>query len=190
VDARFTPANAEGAGPLRARLGLTGRYVTAMGGAPRRGLEIAVAAWRRLRTAGNPTALVVVGSEQPCLGPGVVYAGAVDDRDWAALLAGADAFCYPTRYEGFGFPALESIASGTPVVCAPVGSLPEVLGDAAEWCEAPTVEAVAAGLHRLLDDPEHAAEVRRRGMARTAAHPSWEDTANLMLSAYRAAAKR
>jgi glycosyltransferase involved in cell wall biosynthesis len=114
-----------------------------------------------------------------------VWAGAVDDEEWADLLAGAEAFCYPTRYEGFGVPALESMACGSPVVCARVASLPEVLGDAAEWCDAATVEAIAVGLRRVLDDPEHAAVLRERALARAAAHPSWEHTAGVMLRAYR-----
>jgi alpha-1,3-rhamnosyl/mannosyltransferase len=80
---------------------------------------------------------------------------------------------------------LESIASGTPVVCAPVGSLPEVLGDAAEWCAAPTVTALAAGLRRVLDHHDHAEDLRRRGLEQAARHPSWEHTAGLMLRAYR-----
>jgi glycosyltransferase involved in cell wall biosynthesis len=185
VESRFGPSRAAAAVPLCAQLGVAGRYVIAMGGARRRGLDVAVAAWRNVRAAGTETALVVVGSERPPAEPGLTYAGAVTDVEWAALLAGAQAFCYPTRYEGFGVPALESIASGTPVVCAPIASLPEVLGDAAEWCEEPTVDAIAAGLHRVLDDPTRADHLRRRGLARAANHPTWEQTASVMLQAYR-----
>jgi len=133
------------------------------------------------------TDLVVVGPEQ-VPDSGAIHAGPVADCEWAMLLAGAEAFCYPTRYEGFGVPALESIASGTPVVCAPVASLPEVLGDAAEWCRAPTVRLVAGGLRRVLNDPAHAADLRRRGLARAAAHQSWEKSAETLLAAYRDAA--
>jgi len=190
VEASFTPDRATEAGPLRERLGLTGRYVVAMSGARRRGLEVAKAAWRRAHAAGDTVDLVVVGPEALEPEPGVVHAGSLDDRDWPVLLADAAAFCYPTRYEGFGVPALESIASGTPVVCAPVGSLPEVLGDAAEWCEAPTVDAISAGLRRVLEDPERADLLRRRSLARAAAHPGWEEAGDALLSAYRAAARR
>jgi glycosyltransferase involved in cell wall biosynthesis len=184
VEARFDPLHGHEATAICKRLGISGRYIVAMGGAPRRGLDVAVAAWREAH-AGSGVALIVVGSERVRDELGLVSAGALDDREWAALLAGAEAFCYPTRYEGFGVPALESIASGTPVVCAPVGSLPEVLGDAAEWCAAPTVAAVAAGLRRVLDDRDHADKLRRRGLEQAARHPSWEHTAGLMLRAYR-----
>jgi glycosyltransferase involved in cell wall biosynthesis len=183
VEPRFDPSRANEAGALCARLGVRGRYITAMGGARRRGLEVAVAAWRNVR-ADTGVALVVVGSETLPDEPGLAYAGSVSDDEWAALLAGAEAFCYPTRYEGFGIPALESMASGTPVVCARVGSLPEVVGDAAEWCRAPTPDEITSGLRHVLNDPRHTEDLRRRGLRRVAAHPSWEHTAGVLLRAY------
>ena len=115
-----------------------------------RAFDVAVAAWRHLRATGVEGSLVVVGGEHPPDEDGVVKAGQVDDHTWALLLAGAAAFCYPTTYEGFGMPALEAAASGTPVVCAPVGALPEVLGPAAAWCGSPTPEPVAAALVAVL----------------------------------------
>jgi alpha-1,3-rhamnosyl/mannosyltransferase len=157
-----------------------------MGGAQRRGLDVAVRAWRQVRSEVDVT-LVVVGSERAAPERGLVNAGSVDDDEWPALLAGADAFCYPTRYEGFGFPALESIASGTPVVCAPVGSLPEVLTDAAAWCKSPTAAAIAAGLRRVLEDRHYADELRHQGLLQAAAHPSWEHNADVMIGTYREA---
>jgi len=187
LDARFDPSRAAAASPLCERLGVSGGYIVAMGGARRRGLEIALEAWRRARSTAPDVELVVVGPESLPSESGLTAAGQLTDDEWPALLAGAEAFCYPTRYEGFGVPALESIASGTPVVCAPVGSLPEVLGDAAEWCEAPTVDAISAGLRRVLDDPERADLLRRRSLARAAAHPGWEEAGDALLSAYRAA---
>jgi glycosyltransferase involved in cell wall biosynthesis len=187
VEPRFHPSQAGRVGPLRRRFDIRGRYVVAMGGAPRRGLDVAVEAWRSVCGPCDPQ-LVVVGPERAATrSPGVIHAGPVDDRGWAVLLAGAEAFCYPTRYEGFGVPALESIASGTPVVCAPVASLPEVLGDAAEWCDEPTVPRIAAGLDHVLHNPARSAELRRRGIARAAAHPSWEESATTLLAAYHAA---
>jgi alpha-1,3-rhamnosyl/mannosyltransferase len=190
VEPRFDPSRAALAGPLLERLGVRGRFVVAMGGAPRRGVEVAIAAWRRLRAEGADVALVVVGGDDgPGGEPGLVRAGRLDDAQWADLLAAAAAFCYPTRYEGFGIPALESVASGTPVVCAPVASLPEVLGDAAQWCTAPTAGAVADGLRRVLDDGAHAQRLVAAGLARAARHPTWADAARVQLKAYRLAAE-
>lgn len=168
---------------------VTGRYVIAVGGAARRGLPIAVEAWRQVtRRMAEPRQLVVVGPETPPPEPGVTAAGRVDDRTWASLLAGADAFCYPTRYEGFGLPALEAMASGTPVVAARVSALPEVLGDAAEWADGTGVDQIAAALHRVLADERRADDLRRRGLARAAARPSWAEAAGYVLDAYRRAA--
>ena len=184
VEPRFSPARAQDAPALCERLGARAPYVVAMGGAPRRGLDVAVAAWRELRREGRDLSMVAVGPEPLAAQPGLVRAGYLSDSEWPALLAGAQAFCYPTRYEGFGVPALESIASGTPIVCAPVAALPEVLGDAAEWCVTPTASAIAAGLRRVLDDPEHAAQLRAAGLRRTAAQPTWDDVAASMIRTY------
>jgi alpha-1,3-rhamnosyl/mannosyltransferase len=189
VEARFGPEVASSAHLLLKRLGVTGPYVVAMGGARRRGLEVALEGFRIVRRERPEVVLLVVGSEAPPAEPGVVHAGRVDDEEWAGLLAGAEAFCYPTRYEGFGVPALEAIASGTPVVCGRVASLPEVLHDAAEWCEPLTPTTIATGLHRVLGDAVHAADLSARGLRRAMEHPTYEDTAERTLRAYHAAAK-
>jgi hypothetical protein len=63
-----------------------------------------------------------------------------------------------------------------------------VLGDAAEWCETPSVAAIATGLRRVLHDRTRAEELCRRGLARAEAQPSWEHTADVMLRAYHDAA--
>jgi alpha-1,3-rhamnosyl/mannosyltransferase len=187
VERRFDPARAAEAPSLCERLAVRGPYVVAMGGAPRRGLTVAIAAWRRLRAEGRSLSLVTVGPEPVPDDPGLVAAGYLDDQEWPALLAGAQAFCYPTRYEGFGVPALEGLASGTPVVCAPCGALPEVLDGAAEWCAGATEASIADGLRRVLDDPARAARLRTAGLRRAAEQPSWDDAAECLLRAYHTA---
>jgi alpha-1,3-rhamnosyl/mannosyltransferase len=114
--------------------------------------------------------------------------GYLEDELWATLLAGAQALCYPTRYEGFGLPALEAAASGTPVVCAPVASLPEVLGSAGCWAEEPSAEAMAAVLVRLLSDRHWHAERREAGVERARTAPSWKESAEVLAGAYERAA--
>jgi len=173
------------------RLGLQQPYVVALGGAPRRQLGVAVAAWidalAQLGASGAEIPLAVVGTERPPKHEGVMYAGALSDRDWAAVLAGAAAFCYATRYEGYGVPALEAAACATPVVCARVGALPELLGDGAEWSEAPEPELLGPALARTLADRGHAADLALRARGRLTLLPSWAEVAAVTLGAYDAA---
>lgn len=187
----FGPPRAGEVSGLLDRLGVRIPYVVAVGGARRRGLPVAVQAWRAATAdAGRDRPqLVVVGTEHPPAQPGVVYAGPLDDLSWAQLLAAAEALCYPTRFEGFGMPALEALASGTPVVCAPVASLPEILGDVAAWAASPETPDVAAALAGLLADDAGRDRLRRAGLERVAAGPGWPEIATLTLDAYRRAAR-
>lgn len=83
-----------------------------------------------------------------------------------ALLRGACALCFPTRHEGFGFPPLEAMACGTPVLAGDSGSLPEVVGDAALLVDPEDTEAMAEGLRRLLEEPALREELAARGLQR------------------------
>jgi alpha-1,3-rhamnosyl/mannosyltransferase len=171
---------------LRAGWEVPDRYAVALAGAPRRRVDLAVAAWRLARHRAGDLALVVVG-EPPADAPrerGLVWAGRLDDGDWAATLAGASALLYPTEDEGFGMPALEAAASGTPVVCARVGSLPEVLGDAAGWVDELSPGALGDALLSVLRDPGVAAELSAAGLARARCAPGWADSAAVHLQAY------
>jgi glycosyltransferase involved in cell wall biosynthesis len=169
-------------------------YLVAMGGAARRNLNVAVEAWRVARQAGAEVELVVVGpvsaAERRGLRDeaGLHLAGAVTDEELARLLAGAAAFLYPTAYEGFGLPAAEAAAAGVPVICAPVGALPELLGEAAAWCDptpsGPSVEAAAGAVLRLLNDPERAARIGCAAHERLAAAPGHADAALAWARAY------
>jgi glycosyltransferase involved in cell wall biosynthesis len=188
VDDRFRqPPSAERRQAAQARLGLRPPYMVALGGAARRNLPCAVATWREVRQSHPDLALVVVGRERPPPEPGLIIAGPADDDDWRALLAGAAAFVYPTEYEGFGLPALEALASGTIVVCGQVGALPEVLGDAAAWCESVTVEALAAGVRGVLDDEHTAQRLRELGRLRIDNGPTWSAIATETVRGYREA---
>jgi alpha-1,3-rhamnosyl/mannosyltransferase len=188
VDPIFHPDRSLGLEAVRMRLGISGSYVVALGGTPRRQLGVAIRAWQRLGP-GAPT-LVVVGAEAPPALPGLVHVGRLSDEDWSTVLAGALAFCYPTRYEGFGMPALEAAASGTPVVCARIGPLPEVLGDAAQWCDTASVNDIAVGLADLLGNQARLDSLGQAGLARAAQGPSWAHSAAALGRAYVLAADR
>lgn len=98
----------------------------------------------------------------------------VSERQMATLMAGADAVCVPSLFEGFGLVALESMACGAPTVVSTGGSLPEVVGEAGVVV-APTTEAIADGLRRVLADP---AEAERLGAAARirATSMTWDHT--------------
>lgn len=185
-DPIFSPGRAPTGRALVTARGFGPRYVVAIGGARRRGLETAVAAWQQLAPEHRPD-LVVVGHEAPPPHPGICHLGRIDDPSWAAVLAGAEALLYPTRYEGYGMPAIEAAACGVPVVCARVGPLPEVLGDAAEWSTSTTAPDMATALRRVIGDPDRRAELRRRGLEKVASSPSWADIARVTADAYRRA---
>lgn len=171
------------------RLGLHQPYVVTLGGAPRRQLGVAIAAWegalRQIGGGNDEVPLVVVGSETPLPRPGLLSTGVLRDQDWAAVLAGSAAFCYATQYEGYGMPALEAAASGVPVVCARVGALPEVLGDAAAWCDEASADSLATSLAAVLGDRGLAQRLRTAGIDRVRSSPTWTEAAAETLGAYR-----
>ena len=183
--ARVDPTRLEA---LRARLGVAGRYVVAVDGAPRRRVDLALAAWPLVRAQAPDVSLVVLGGQPQDLPPGVVAAGVVDDPDWAAALGGANALVYPTEFEGFGYPALEAMALGTPVVCPPVGALPELVGDAGCWIERHDPGSVAAAVGRVLADTELGDRLSAAGRVRTAEASDLQVLRDRVLDAYDRAA--
>jgi glycosyltransferase involved in cell wall biosynthesis len=111
----------------------------------------------------------------------VEFAGHVDKPELAALYRSAQCLVFPSRYEGFGLPIIEAMASGTPVVTTAAGAVPEVAGDAAILVEPGNPAALAGGIERALADRER---LIRAGLER-AARFSWEETARLTLQVYR-----
>jgi glycosyltransferase involved in cell wall biosynthesis len=132
--------------------------------------------------------LVVVGPEkEPRLAAelrrrGADLRGYVEKAELADLYRGAEALLLPSRYEGFGFPVLEAMACGTPVVVSDSSSLPEVVGDAGLIVPADSPEAWRQALEAVAGDASLAADLRRRGILR-AAQFSWERSADLTWSA-------
>ena len=102
--------------------------------------------------------------------------GYVRDHDVAALVAGALALTYPSRYEGFGLPVLEAMACGTPVLSSSVSAIPEVAGDAATLVDPSDPEALADGLRRIVEDGALRSRLSKAGVERARAF-TWPVTA-------------
>jgi glycosyltransferase involved in cell wall biosynthesis len=94
--------------------------------------------------------------------------GHVADSDLRAIYRAAALLVYPSLYEGFGIPPLEAMACGTPVVTSNTTSLPEVVGDAAVLVDPLDTNSIAAGIRRVLSDPELRQCLGREGPARAA----------------------
>jgi glycosyltransferase involved in cell wall biosynthesis len=113
----------------------------------------------------------------------VRFLGWVSGRETEGLWAISEAFVFPSLYEGFGLPVLEAMARGVPVACSNASSLPEVAGEAALLFDPNDEVQIASSLQRLLADPELAAAMRDRGLARVKEF-TWERTARLTLESY------
>lgn len=114
------------------------------------------------------------------LGGRVHFPGYIAPEDLPLLLRGARLFILPSLYEGFGFPILEAMAAGTPVVCSNASALPEVAGDAALLFDPHDVEAMRETIRRVLEDEALGAELVERGLERAKVF-SWERCAGEIL---------
>ena len=118
----------------------------------------------------------------------IVWTGYVPDDALPTLYAGADAFCYPSLYEGFGLPVLEAFACGTPVLCARAASLPEVAGDAALLLSPTNSHEWANALEKTLTQPRVLARWSERGLERAALF-SWAQMARETVAVYESVAR-
>jgi glycosyltransferase involved in cell wall biosynthesis len=115
----------------------------------------------------------------------VTFTSGLPDDEYAALLASAEIAVVPSMYEGFSLPAVEHMASGTPLIATKAGALPEVTGDAALSVKPGDPEDLAAALRRLLDSPEERAALSRKGSNRVRQRFAWPAVATATAALYR-----
>jgi glycosyltransferase involved in cell wall biosynthesis len=182
-----------------ARFGLRRGYVLWTGTVePRKNLPTLVRAFARLA---QPVELVLVGPPgwnedlqaivealPAAVGARVRRLGWVTRRELAALYAGAGVFCFPSLLEGFGFPVVEAMAHGTPVVTSRGTSTEELAeGGAGLLVDPKDIDAIAAALTSVLEDATLAARLAHAGRERAARY-TWEASADLVVRAYADAA--
>lgn len=113
----------------------------------------------------------------------VKLVGHLSDRELVREYQNADLFVLPSLYEGFGLPALEAMACGTPVVCSNRGSLPEVCGQAALQVDPRDTVGICDAMYRVLTDSRLAGDLATRGLQQ-AAKFNWQETAKKTILAY------
>lgn len=183
---------------VREKFGIPPRYFLYVGTLqPRKNIAHIVGAFQHWQAVnkGQPAALVLAGgkgwkySDHWVTGDNVVLTGYVDDAEKGALMAGAMALVFPSIYEGFGFPVLEAMSVGTPVICADNSSLPEVGGEAAFYTKANNVLLTADRMEQLTTTRGLREQMVERGH-RQAERFTWADAANEALAVLEDVAER
>ncbi|MFH1841119.1 MAG: glycosyltransferase family 1 protein [Candidatus Shapirobacteria bacterium] len=156
---------------------------------PRKNLERGIRAWKEAKLDLDLVIAGKYGWGEDKTGSkvqrfkGIRVLGYVPKGDLPGLYAGAEAFVYPSLYEGFGLPVLEAMSCGCPVVTSNVSSLPEVAGSAAVLVNPLKVEEIAAGIGKAVNSQ---ADLRKKGLEQ-AKKFSWEKTARETLAVYKEA---
>lgn len=195
--------------PVRAKYNLTGDYLLHVGTLqPRKNLVRLIEAFGTvalqssisnpapLRSGGDGLQLLLAGRpgwlSAPVLAKAREHAGAVrvleyvPDEDLAGLYSGARAFIFPSLYEGFGFPVLEAMACGAPVICSNTSSLPELAGEAALLVDPLDTSALASAILRILSEADLCGRLVEKGSAQIQKF-SWAKAAQEALAVLEAA---
>jgi glycosyltransferase involved in cell wall biosynthesis len=182
---------------MRQKYHLPERYFLFIGTLqPRKNIARIVQAYRLWKAAhpDNPTELVLAGGKGWLFDPtwvesieGVHLTGYIDDADKGALYAGALALLFPSLYEGFGFPVIEAMHCGTPVIASNTSSLPELVGEAGLLVDPLNVDNIASAMSKLSDDETLRPTLREHSLVQTAIF-TWEHAAQQTLNALELAA--
>jgi glycosyltransferase involved in cell wall biosynthesis len=198
VSSCFRPAPAEDVIKETRRLRLPESYFLYVGTIePRKNVKTLIDSYRRVLVADRPTAHLVLAGKPglgyeplmaqmaaiPELQGRVHVLGFVSEDDLPWVYRGACLFVYPSLLEGFGFPPLEAMACGVPVVSTVGSALEENLRDAAELVPPEDSVALAMAIRRLMDDHALRAQRRRLGF-QCVARFRWENTARHVLACY------
>lgn len=161
---------------------------------PRKNLGLALAAMDRVCATGRVVRLLITSHVHPYFqsllrtAPNwVTHLGLISKQEIFALLRGAVALLFPSRYEGFGLPVLEAMAAGCPVLALDTPINREIGGDAA-WLLADDPDVWAVAIQTLVGSRSRAEEMRKRGF-RNLTRFSWDQTASIYSQIFREAAR-
>ena len=182
---------------IRARLGLPEKYILYIGEfSAHKNLRRIIEAYKMLKDRDKiEEKLVMVGSgrqneamagliKELGLEDHVFFTGFVSRDDLPAIYNMGRVLVFPSLYEGFGFPALEAMACGVPVVTSNISSMPEVAGDAALLVDPFKTEEIRESIYSILKDNALASDLRQRGLKRAEIF-SWENTVSRTLEVYK-----
>lgn len=161
---------------------------------PVKGIPTLLRAFAKLVTERNAV-LTVVGRPAPngpterligelSLGDSVRFVTGISDGELAELVASSEIAVVPSLYEGFSLPAVEHMASGTPLIASRTGALPEVTGDAAMLVSPGDPEELAATLAQLQDSPRERHRLSDAALARVQERFTWSAVAKATVAEY------
>lgn len=154
---------------------------TVLANYPHKNLSTLLKAFTKLRKSFKTLELVVCGlGNQPSSGEGVHYLGYVTQEELVAIYLGASVFVFPSRYEGFGYPPLEAMSYGIPVVSSNAFSLKEVVGNGGILVSPNAVDEYVQSITKLLEDSKFRQQVVNRGKIRIM-ELNWVHTADRTL---------
>lgn len=200
VASRFTPGAMEATERFRKERGLPHRFLLHLGTLePRKNLETLLRAYARWLAQAQgeqrEIKLVLAGGkgwfydeifhlvQTLGLEGRVCFPGFIPDEELPDWYRAAEAFVYPSLFEGFGMPVLEAMACGTPVMCSRARSLLEIVGKSALTFSAQDVDELVAALALMVSQPALRAELRQGGLER-AVHFTWQRAAQATVQVY------
>ncbi len=197
-DERFTP----GRSALGGKYGIPGKYFLYIGTIePRKNIETIIDAFAKVkRESALPHSLVIAGGKGwyydsvfrnarvSGVEDSIIFPGYIPEEDLPSLYRNAEAFVFPSLYEGFGLPVLEAMACGCPVIASNTSSIPEAAGDAAILIDPLDTYSIAASMKKVASDPGLREQLVNKGLERSRRF-SWDNAAKKTLAALKNAAK-
>jgi glycosyltransferase involved in cell wall biosynthesis len=158
----------------------------------RKNADLILDAWPHIHRSNPALSLVIVNHSNPiyldrarALGPSVILAGFQVEETLVALYKAAQLVWFPTRYEGFGMPVIEAMASGTPVISSNTSAIPEVAGDAATLLSPDSMTDHVDAITGLIQDSAARERFSRLGRARAERY-RWANSAKLLAAEFAA----